>query len=456
MLKDVECKPYSSKLLAADGRLIDSVSSAVLNITIGSKTIDHEFIIVPDLSSDLIIGIDIIQDLELKARSRSVVLNGELIPLYIPDNTQIGRLMSSITLKQSQNQFVEIRNPFHGKSNIKNVFVESLPKISKNRFILNSSIHENSEFLQVCLTTNKKIRGSIRKNQKICSITPIEINDSINGIKFVDSDQEKNLAENFQNERLKRYGIINDIKVAQAGDQLTNSQFNELNSLFNANHLAFARSSNDIGKLSFFRYTLPMLNEEDTAYQPPRPVPLALKDKVIKEIEKFVSLGIIEPSQSGFNIPLIIVKKSDGTIRTSLDARQLNTKLIQDRWPLPTISELLYKVGSKLTRGNDCYITSLDISKAYWTVQVDEKDKHKVSFSYNNKHWCAKRMLYGLSSAPAAWSRIVSTIFDHPDVLLYLDDFLVISNSFDEHKKALEFIFKACIQHGLTLSTNKP
>ena len=294
---------------------------------------------------------------------------------------------------------------------------------------------------------------SFEKNTKQMTINNSQVK-IVNGISVIDcSDQE---ISDFQNSRILEFGKIDEFTFKSFGD-VTEEQKSKLLQLFRRKELCLARNSRDIGKLFRFRYTLPMFDERETAYLPPRPVPPNLLPKVDEEINKFKNLGIIESSESGFNIPLLILKKSDGTLRVSLDARQLNTKLVPDRFPLPSMTELLSKVSNRLSsENNDCFVSCFDINKAYWQLPIAESDSHKVSFSYRNDHYRSTRMLYGLSTAPAAWSRVMRSIFGDSDkILIYLDDIIIISGSFEEHLSDLEYFLDLCIQNGLTMSMSK-
>ena len=276
----------------------------------------------------------------------------------------------------------------------------------------------------------------------------------INGISEVNCPLDE--IKQFHENRVKQFGDVTEFKFQSIGP-VTSNQKEELITIFRRFSLSLARNSKDIGRLFRFRYTLPLYDERETAYLPPRPVPPNLLSKVDEEINKFKNLGIIEKSESGFNIPLLILKKSDGTLRVSLDARQLNTKLLPDRFPLPSMTELLSKVSNRLSsEGNGCYVSCFDVNKAYWQLPIAEKDSHKISFSYRNDHYRSTRMLYGLSTAPAAWSKVMQSIFgENERVLCYLDDIIIISGSFDEHKRDLENFLQKCIDNGLTLAMNK-
>jgi hypothetical protein len=64
-------------------------------------------------------------------------------------------------------------------------------------------------------------------------------------------------------------------------------------------------------------------------------------------------------------------------------------------------------------------------------------------------------MLYGSCNAPAAFSRIMMRLMNHPSIVLYLDDLVIIDSSWEEHLRSLEYVFKTCLDHGLILSAKK-
>ena len=214
-------------------------------------------------------------------------------------------------------------------------------------------------------------------NENLITINNHQV-DLANGILEVDCSTDE--VKQFHQNRILRFGKIDKFEFQSIGE-LTTSQKEELIDIFREKELSLARNSSDVGKLFKYRYTLPLYDERETAYLPPRPIPPNLLPKVEAELQKFKDLDIIEPSDSGFNIPMLILKKADGSLRVSLDARQLNQKLIPDRFPLPSMPELLSKVSNRLSKKKGCFVTALDINKAYWQLPVDIKDSHNISFS---------------------------------------------------------------------------
>ena len=120
---------------------------------------------------------------------------------------------------------------------------------------------------------------------------------------------------------------------------------------------------------------------------------------------------MLEESHSPFNIPMLTVRKQDGSVRLALDARQLNTISKMDRFPLPNLANLMDQVGRKAKQGPEFYMSTMDFSRAYHQVQLHEPDRDKCSFSALGKHCRPKRVCYGLASAPSGYTRIMSKIF---------------------------------------------
>ena len=455
-LKNCPMKSNTARLLCANGEQLKCSQVATMELKLGKVKIVHDFLVVPNLSAEVILGLDYIKTLEINDKNDYVVVNGERIPLHKHRNWRYGTLVSMCQTEPLNSEMcIIVKNPFAYDKNIKSVICDPFDHQTHTKYTFNTSIHNNSDTLDVFISNNSLNTNFLPEGSKICKIEPFNEN-SINGLLKIENDKEFEDVNHFQNARLMKYGIPSDVSVNSFGRNVTSSQKMILQKLLMEKHLALAKESSDIGRIGQFRYTLPMFNETDTAYCPPRPIPPNLVSNVDKEIQKFKDLKIISPSQSGFNIPLLILKKNDGSLRVSLDARQLNSKLVPDRYPLPSMPELVPKVSNRLSTGRKCFVTSLDINKAYSQLRVKEQDSNKLSFSYKNQHFKADRMLYGLSTAPSAWSRVMQEIFGANDhILIYLDDCLIISSSFEEHLQDLTWFFDQCIRYGITLSPSK-
>jgi hypothetical protein len=58
------------------------------------------------------------------------------------------------------------------------------------------------------------------------------------------------------------------------------------------------------------------------------------------QLEELLKKGYICPSVSPWGAPILFVKKKDGTMRLSIDFRQLNKVTVKNKYPLPRIDDL--------------------------------------------------------------------------------------------------------------------
>ena len=95
----------------------------------------------------------------------------------------------------------------------------------------------------------------------------------------------------------------------------------------------------------------------------------------------------------------------------------------------------------------ECFVTQFDLIRAYWQIQLCNENREKLSFLFDNQQFQSTRLLYGLHAAPAGFSRIMHKIFGQiNDLVLYLDDGLIISGTWEEHISAIRQFLQLCIK----------
>ena len=139
-----------------------------------------------------------------------------------------------------------------------------------------------------------------------------------------------------------------------------------------------------------------------------------------KEIDRMLELGVIEPSNSEFAAPVVLVPKKDGSIRFCEDYRKLNNIFESDAYPIPRMDEILESDGSAK------FISILDLRRGYWQVKMDPDDSAKTAFITPFGLYQFRYMPFGLKGAPATFQRLVDCILSSlPYTRAYLDDIIV-------------------------------
>lgn len=229
---------------------------------------------------------------------------------------------------------------------------------------------------------------------------------------------------------------------------ITNNKGNELTCLLDRYKGLF---SGGLGRYSRGKARLRVREGSVPVFCRARPLPYALRERVEAELDGMLREGIIEPVETAdWATPLVPVPKADGGIRICADYKvTLNPVLLIDKYPLPKVEDLF--VG--LSGAN--YFSKIDLSQAYNQIELEDPENltvintHKGLFKY-------KRLVYGLSSSPGIFQRIMASLLkDIPNVQVFLDDIILASQDIKTHLLLIEEVFKKLQDAGLKLKENK-
>lgn len=245
---------------------------------------------------------------------------------------------------------------------------------------------------------------------------------------------------------------IEDLNIQIAEDNLTPEQVSKVRLFLSDWSHLFSDGPSDIGKTNLLKHEI-RLTDNTPFKEPYRRIPPGMFQEVRQHIKEMLDVEAIRPSQSPYSSNIVLVRKKDGSLRFCIDYRKLNSKTIKDAYILPRIDDTIDRLaGSR-------YFSKLDLTSSYWQVELEEKDKEKTAFSVHGiGHFECNRMGFGLTNAPATFQRLMERCMGElnlRDCLVFLDDILIFSETFDEHLDRLTAVFKRLETHCLKLKAKK-
>ena len=213
----------------------------------------------------------------------------------------------------------------------------------------------------------------------------------------------------------------------------------------------FARHDFDLGKFQTIMHRIDTGDAAPVKYGLRR-TPLGFQAQEEAHLQMMLDHGIIQPSSSAWAAAPVIVKKKDGKYRYCVDYRGLNEKTRRDSFPLPLIEECLDALS------DTAFFSTLDMASGYWQIVIDPRDRHKTAFITKYGLFEHVRLAMGLCNSPATYQRIMTFVLHSmlwKDVLVYLDDIIVLGNSFGQHLETLAEVFHRFRDNNLKFKPKK-
>src|SRR5271157_5017157 len=171
-----------------------------------------------------------------------------------------------------------------------------------------------------------------------------------------------------------------------------------------------------------------------------------------EHVEKMLKGGIIQPTHSPWASNVVLVRKPSGELRFCIDYRRLNQITVADSYPMPRIDCCMDALGGAK------YFSTLDMRSGFWQLELDADTSEKTAFITRKGAFKFNVMSYGLTNAPAIFQRLMDLMLSglNWDVCLaFIDDIIVMSNSFEQQLERLTLVFDRIRAANLKLSPKK-
>ena len=184
----------------------------------------------------------------------------------------------------------------------------------------------------------------------------------------------------------------------------------------------------------------------------PRNVPIPLRGKVLDELNRMESLGVIskvsDPTE--WCAGMVVVPKKSGDVRICVDLKALNESVMRETHPIPKVDDTLAQLSGA------ALFTKLDVNNGFWQIPLSEESGLLTTFITPFGRYAFNKLPFGISSAPEIFQRRMNCILEGLEgVVCQMDDILVFGEDEGEHCERLVKVLKRLESVHVTLNPSK-
>ena len=171
------------------------------------------------------------------------------------------------------------------------------------------------------------------------------------------------------------------------------------------------------------------------------------REYICKEVEYMLKNRIVEPSQSQWSSPCVLVPKPNGSFRFCTDFRKVNSVTKPACHPLPRVDDCIDQTGSAQ------FISKFDLLKGYWQVPLSKCVQEISVFVTPDGLYQYTVMPFGMRNALVTFQRMINLGLE--GCAAYIDDVVIYSHSWEQHVRQLHNLFIRLKEANLTVNLMK-
>ena len=433
-----------SSLRGLGTKSVHVIGATNVCIEIFHRNVFTECLVVPDdsMKYDIILGIDF-----LKANNFNIDLNGRkitmkdgkaLITASLDDDYDVVNLKyDGIPVRCSSDMVI-------GANQMGRLPVEMcLPKAAYTNLglivgvvessfnVLDGIINTELDDNKVCVTNRSNHNIKISKNQIIGEINALQ------------TEEVEVNNENISIDTIKKEVVLDN--------NLSEIQKSKINEMLSTVAAVMNKCEDDIGIADVAPHEIEVVDDTPIWIKPRNFAP-PINEEIEDQCKSLIMSDILEYSNSPYSAAVVPVKKPDGTLRLCIDYRKLNNVTLTEHYSMPNLLTSVYRAK------NVKYFTKLDLIKGYHQILLHPESRHLTAFSTVNNQYQFKRSPFGLKNSGIAFQRVMNEILSPimcSNIIVYIDDILITSTSFDEHLKLVSKVMNTLLESGIKIKTKK-
>jgi len=184
-----------------------------------------------------------------------------------------------------------------------------------------------------------------------------------------------------------------------------------------------------------------------------RPLKPSVRTEVESQLADAERMGLIRPSTSPYQSPVVIARKKDGTLRVCFDYSALNKIIKPHEYPMPSIHKIWQsQIGA-------CYYGTGDLRSGFNQMLVVPEHVHLTAFATPDRKGETVAAFFGMRNTPAYFQEAMDTVMADLEreegLTQYIDDTQFHGRDGPEFIRRLELYLKRCRTYGLRLKAEK-
>ena len=425
-----------------------SVSGKIdLDICFNGVTVTYSFHVIENLHHSLILGIDFMTDFRVKidmGNKTMSILDTQVCT--ISTNVGYARISNPVTIPPLSEANINIKI---SRCSNQEVLVEPVAWLQKHnvqgaKCVV--TVRKGKAIMRILNPSDKPVHLS--GNKVIGIVTPLT-QASVFALSPHIPNHDTSTSDTTSNAEISDEDLTFDF----ANSDLNEQQKDILVTFLRQNKDVFTTGLHNLGRTGVTKHDIDTgdaLPVKSAFYkQSPN-----LRRETERQVKEMLKHNIIEPSNSAWHSPVVLIKKPNNEYRFAVDYRKLNKVTKPQSFPLPRLSDMFDAIGES----NAKLFTSADIGKAFWQVPLTERAKEKSAFITYDGIYAWNSMPFGLNNASATFQSILNGIMRNINwryVLCYIDDIVIFSPTFELHLQHLSEVFQRLREAGLKLSPSK-
>jgi len=124
-----------------------------------------------------------------------------------------------------------------------------------------------------------------------------------------------------------------------------------------------------------------------------------------KMIDDLLEQGVVRPSKSPYASPAFLVPKSGGEFRMIVDYRKVNSKVVFNSYPTPTINQAFEQFWGAVV------FSVFDLNSAYYQIPLSFKSRRVTAFCTPFGLFEFNKLPMGISVGCQGLSRVIDELF---------------------------------------------